>query len=314
MGPSGADLTGVILAAGRGTRMGILPTALPKVVLPILDEPIVYHQLRIMASLGIRKAFIVVGFRGYEVVRQIERMPPSGVEIHYVEQRQRLGIAHCVGTLERRLDGPFMLFLGDIYFDAPRIGDMLDAFQNPEVDAVLGAVEERTIAALQRNYCIISDDAGRATRVIEKPRHPKSRIKGVGVYLFRPFIFDAIRRTPRTAMRDEYEITDSIQILIDDGYYVRACTCVEADLNVTYPKDLLDINLSLLRAKGLERLVGRQVELGEGADIAQSVVCSGARVGAGAVLRECLVFPGAAVDSGARLHRAIVTDEGLLSV
>ncbi len=320
MGPSGADLTGVILAAGRGTRMGVLPTALPKVVLPILDEPIVYHQLRMMAGLGIRKAFVVVGFRGHEVVRQIERMPPSGVELHYVEQRQRLGIAHCVGTLERRLDGPFMLFLGDIYFDAPRIGEMLDAFWGHirdgmcPPDAVLGAIEEKTIAALQRNYCIVSDEAGRAIRVIEKPRHPKSRIKGVGVYLFRPVVFDAIRRTPRTAMRDEYEITDSIQILIEDGYYVRACTCVEADLNVTYPKDLLDINLSLMHAKGLERLIGRQVELGDGAEIVQSVVCSGARVGAGAVLRECLVFPGAAVDPGARLHRAIVTDEGLLSV
>ena len=54
--------------------------------------------------------------------------------------------------------------------------------------------------------------------MIEKPRYVDSQLKGCGLYVFDPHIFDAIRRTPRTAMRDEYEITDSIQILINDGY------------------------------------------------------------------------------------------------
>ena len=61
--------------------------------------------------------------------------------------------------------------------------------------------------------------------------------------MFDPHIFDAIRRTPRTAMRDEYEITDSIQILINDGYVVHHHPIVERDLNLTKPEDLLTINL-----------------------------------------------------------------------
>jgi len=207
-----------------------------------------------------------------------------------------------------------MLFLGDIYFDAPRIGEMLEVFRAKAADAVLGAVEETSDEVIRRNYCIECDVAGRAVRVVEKPRQPMSRIKGVGVYLFRPVIFDAIRRTPRTAMRDEYEITDSIQILIEDGGHVRACTCVEADLNVTYPRDLLEINLSVLRARGLVRYVGKQVEMGERVELESSVVCSAARVGSEAVLTECLVFPGASVVAGARLRRAIVTSDGLLFV
>ena len=93
-------------------------------------------------------------------------------------------------------------------------------------------------------------------RVIEKPRYVDSQLKGCGLYVFDQHIFDAIRRTPRTAMRDEYEITDSIQILINDGYVVHHHPIVERDLNLTKPEDLLTINLIELARRGLTQLVG----------------------------------------------------------
>lgn len=91
--------------------------------------------------------------------------------------------------------------------------------------------------------------------MIEKPRNVNSQLKGCGLYVFDPHIFDAIRRTPRTAMRDEYEITDTIQILINDGYMVHHQPIVERDLNLTKPDDLLTINLIELARAGLTRLV-----------------------------------------------------------
>jgi len=310
----GESVTGVILAAGKGTRMGQLATRLPKAVLPVLDEPIAYHQLRTMADLGIHKAYIVVGHRGFEVVREIERMPDPGLEVDYVDQKETLGIAHCVGMLERYISGAFMLFLGDIYFDAPRIGEMLAAFEGPDVDGVLGAVLEEDEAAIRKNFCIITDDGGRAVRVVEKPRYPKTRLKGVGVYLFSSVVFDAIRRTPRTAMRDEYEITDSIQIMIDDGYHVRPSTCVNADLNVTFPRDLLDINLKVLSDRGLERFIADGAVIGEGATVERSIIGSGAKIGAGTSVRNSVVFAGAEVPEGRELSSAIVTETGVYVV
>ena len=89
--------------------------------------------------------------------------------------------------------------------------------------------------------------------MIEKPRYVDSQLKGCGLYVFDPHIFDAIRRTPRTAMRDEYEITDSIQILINDGYVVHHHPIVERDLNLTKPEDLLTINLIELGAQRADR-------------------------------------------------------------
>ncbi len=305
------EIVGVALAAGKGSRMLGLQTQLPKPVLPVLDKPIVYHQLEAMVRLGIRKAIIVVGHRGYEVVRQIERQPPLGIEIDYVPQESNLGIAHCVGCLEGALTGPFLLFLGDIFFHAPELDGMITVFREHQADAVLGAIEEQDLAAISRNYCIVTDERGLARQVLEKPRYPKSRLKGVGIYLFTPVVFDAIRRTSRTAMRDEYEITDSIQILIDLGYDVRPCTDIAHDLNVTYPRDLLDMNLWALEHEGLDNYISDTARVDRGAVIKHTVVGAGATIGNGAVLKNTVVFAGADVPPDCRLEEAIVTECGV---
>ncbi|MBI5844543.1 MAG: NTP transferase domain-containing protein [Deltaproteobacteria bacterium] len=304
------EIKGVILAAGKGSRMGLLPSALPKPVLPILNRPIIYHQLSAMARLGIKTVFLVVGHQGYLVVREIERLPSLGLSIHYLSQDQTLGIAHCVGQLEASVDGPFLMFLGDIYFEAPRMEEMVRLFRKPGVDGVLGAVHTERLDEIKKNFSIIEDHDGRVSRVIEKPRYPKTDLKGTGLYLFSPVIFDAIRRTPRTAMRDEYEITDSIQIMIDDGYRLLASTCIDADLNVTYPGDLLDINLRLLESRGLSRLLGENVTLGAGSEVTESVVGDGVEIGAGAKVSRSVLFAGVKVPNGAELDRVVLTREG----
>ena len=76
---------------------------------------------------------------------------------------------------------------------------------------------------IKRNVAIVEQEKGsaRVRQVIEKPRFVRSEIKGCGIDLFDLHVFDAIRRKPRTAMRDEYEITDSIQIMINDGYTIK---------------------------------------------------------------------------------------------
>lgn len=308
------EVIGVALAAGKGSRMFSLPTQLPKPVLPVLDKPIVYHQLTAMAKLGIKKAIILVGHRGYEVVRQIERQPPLGIEIDYVPQETSLGIAHCVGRLEGAIEGPFLLFLGDIYFHAPGLGGMIDLFRETKSDAVLGAIEEEDTEAISRNYRIVTDGSGLARQVIEKPRYPKSNLKGVGIYLFTPVVFDAIRRTSRTALRDEYEITDSIQILIDLGYEARAFTDIVHDLNVTFPRDLLDLNLWALNHEGLDKYVADSAEVGSGAVIETAVVGAGAVIGARAVVRNSVVFAGAHVPEGCELENVIVTESDVCRV
>jgi dTDP-glucose pyrophosphorylase len=155
------------------------------------------------------------------------------VRIRYVEQSQRLGLAHAVGQLEPHIDRPFVLMLGDIFFEVTDLGRMVRDFEEFQPAAVLAAKNEADPAAVRRNFSVHLREDGTVRRVIEKPRFVETNLKGCGLYLFDLRIFDAIRRTPRTALRDEYELTDSIQILIDLDYSVRAATVVEWDMNIT---------------------------------------------------------------------------------
>jgi dTDP-glucose pyrophosphorylase len=314
MQPMDDSILGVILAAGKGSRMVRLPTDLPKCVLPVLNRPILAHQLDLLEALGVRQVFVVVGHRGFEVVREIERLPSHGLRIEYVEQHETLGIAHCVGTLESRLDRPFLLLLGDIFLRRPRLQEMVDSFRTHQADAVLCAVPEAADEALSRNFCIVPGEDGRVVRVVEKPRHPPTRQKGVGVYLFTPIIFDAVRRTPRTAMRDEYEITDSIQILVNDGYHVRTSCCVEGDINVTMPGDLLAINLEALRDAQTTVCCASTANVSPSVSLRECVVGEYARIGDGARLERCVVFPHADVSAHAEIRQAIITRDGVCSV
>jgi dTDP-glucose pyrophosphorylase len=314
MFPQSSEMPGVILAAGKGSRMAHLPTSLPKCVLPVLGKPILGYQLELFAALGVRRVLVVVGHRGFEVVREIERLPNLGMQIEYVEQHETLGIAHCVGTLEPHLDRPFLLMLGDVFLRQPRLGEMVSLFEQSGADAVLSAVHEEDDDALCRNFCIVQDDAGIVRRVIEKPRHPPTRLKGVGVYLFSPVVFDAIRRTPRTAMRNEYEITDSIQMLINDGCQVRVACCVDGDVNLTVPADLLALNADALREWKLDSWISPSAELASDAKVVASVVCDHASIGSQSSLEQCLVFPNAKVNGGSALHRTIITPDGICTV
>jgi dTDP-glucose pyrophosphorylase len=108
-------------------------------------------------------------------------------------------------------------------------------------------------------------------------------------------------------MRDEYEITDSIQIFLDDGYKVEAAEVVKADMNVSYPADLLDLNLMLLDRNGTAEWRAPDVTVGAGAVLSRSVAMHGASVGDGARLDECLLFPGAVVPAGRVRRRTIFT-------
>jgi len=303
-------LTGVILAAGRGTRMGVLSTRLPKPVLPVLNYPIVYHQMRLMQACGVQRVVIVVGHLGFEVARQIERLPSLDIEIEYVPQDQALGIAHSVGALEPCIDSAFLLFLGDIYLHGPKLDRMVDLFRKHDADAVIGSIREPDPSRISRNFSIETDKDNRVNRVIEKPRQPASDLKGIGVYLFSPSVFDAVRRTPRTAMRDEYEITDSIQIMVDRSQKVFACDCADQDVNITNPRDLLNINLNALSASGETNLVHESATVGSDVKLERAIVGANATVGDGARLQNAVVFANVTVEPGADLSNAIVTEQG----
>ncbi|MBI1353695.1 MAG: NTP transferase domain-containing protein [Acidobacteria bacterium] len=305
-------LTGVILAAGKGSRMAPFSDAYPKPLLPICNTPILVHQIRQMKSLGIEDVIIVIGHLGHVIARTLGDGAAYGVNIRYVEQQRLLGIAHAVFGLEAHVDGPFLLFLGDIFFQTRDLSPMVDVVFEGGVAGALAVKREPDPKAIRRNFAVILGDDGAVTRVIEKPRHVRTNLKGCGLYLFDLEIFDAIRRTPRTAMRDEYEITESIQILIEDGHRVAALEVVLDDVNMSYPNDLLTCNLSELDRQGKDYEAAAPELLSPGVVLQRSVVGAGVTFEHPIRLSNSLVFPGSRVTSQGDLDGVIITPDKMV--
>ncbi len=303
-------MVGVILAAGKGARMYPFSERSPKPILPILNRPLLAHQIEVMRDSGISEIHIVVGHLGYHVASAFGDGSNYGVRIHFIEQESTLGLAHAVGALESRVQLPFLLMLGDIYFHLTSpLGPLCDQVLAGEVNANLVSMYEPNPEMVRRNFVIQADETGRVQRVIEKPRYVDSQLKGCGLYVFDPHIFDAIRRTPRTAMRDEYEITDSIQILIDDGYVVHHHPIVERDLNLTKPDDLLTINLIELARSGLPHLVDPSVVLPAGTQIDRSVIGKGVVITHPIRISHSVIMPGVTVTATTDLDSVVMDGE-----
>lgn len=303
-------MVGVILAAGKGARMYPFSERSPKPILPILNRPLLAHQIEVMRECGISEVHIVVGHLGYQVAGAFGDGSQFGVNIHFVEQESTLGLAHAVGALESRIQLPFLLMLGDIYFHlkAP-LRPLCDEVLNGEVNANLVSMYEPDPEMVRRNFVIQADERGRVRKVIEKPRYVDSQLKGCGLYVFDPHIFDAIRRTPRTAMRDEYEITDSIQILINDGYVTHHHPIAERDLNLTKPADLLTINLIELARAGLPALVDPSAHLAPGTQVANSVIGKHVTVQHPIKISNSVIMPGVTVNASTDLDSVVMDGE-----
>ncbi len=287
----------------------------PKTILPICNRMLVEYHVEEMRKTGIKEIVILIGHLGSKIADAIGNGERFGVKITYVEQGQTLGIAHALGKLERHIDSSFLLFLGDIFFITESgLGPMVHLMEEGGANAVLATKIEHDRYALKRNFAVVLEDGTQdvVQKVIEKPRYPASNIKGCGLYLFDLHIFDAIRRTPRTAMRDEYEITDSIQILIEDGFLVKQLGIVKEDMNLTVPGDLIKCNMRMLEWKGLEKLVGEGVKLNRNTQIINSVIGHNVEIPNPIKIADSVIFDNVKLDAISDITNSIVTPERVI--
>lgn len=306
------EIIGVILAAGKGTRMEPFSARYPKPLLPICNKPVLEYQIEHMRHIGIKEILIVIGHLGYEICGFLGDGSKYGVRLHYIEQEETLGIAHAVGQIEPYISSPFFLFLGDIFLVFEKdLSSMVDIFLNNNATAVLSVKKESNQEIIRKSFAVLVNDDGTVKRVIEKPRYYVSDIIGCG-YLFDLNIFDAIRRTPRTAMRDEYEITDSIQILIEDGFTVMTDHNVSWMENITYPQDLLGCNLRELKRRAKNEEIGDGVNIHPDAKINNSIIGNNVFIKNPVEIVDSLIFSNMSIEVTGRIDRAILTPDNFI--
>lgn len=209
-------MKGLILSGGQGSRLRPLTYTSAKQLVPVANKPVLFYGIEALAAAGIRDIGIVVGDTHAEIRKAVGDGSAWGVHVTYIKQDAPRGLAHAVLISEGFLGQvPFVMYLGDNLLAAGIVPLVEDFTQHrPAAQILLAKVPD------PQRFGVAELSDGQVVRLVEKPQEPKSDLALVGVYMFGPEVFDAVKRiTP--SFRNELEITDAIQDLIDRGLAVR---------------------------------------------------------------------------------------------
>jgi bifunctional UDP-N-acetylglucosamine pyrophosphorylase/glucosamine-1-phosphate N-acetyltransferase len=227
----------VVLAAGEGTRMRPLTSSVPKVMLPIANKPMLEHIVDAAIEAGIEGFVFITGYHEDTIKEYFGNGEKWGVTIHHVHQEEQLGTANAIACATGHVEGSFIVLNGDVLVSPSHIKRMIER----EEDAVI------TVKKVENpsDFGVIETEEDRVSKIIEKPENPPTDLANAGIYLFRESIFELIEKTPLSP-RGEYEITDSLQMLIDSSDNVGYELLEEEWIDIGRPWDLLDANKVLL--------------------------------------------------------------------
>jgi glucose-1-phosphate thymidylyltransferase len=235
-------MKGVILHGGAGTRLRPLTHTGPKQLIPIANKPMSLYAIEALREAGIRDIAVILGTIAPEKVQEYYGDGGKfGVNMTYINQGEPKGIAHAVKLTEYFVgDEPFVVFLADNILKGG-IQEMVEDFEKSRAAAEIALCHVRN----PQSFGIADLKDGKIVRLIEKPKEPPSDLALVGIYFFRKPIFDAIRRL-KPSWRNELEITDAIQTLLDDGLEVRHRLVKGWWKDTGLPEDILEANQLVL--------------------------------------------------------------------
>ncbi len=226
----------IIPAAGLGTRFLPATKAMPKEMLPIVDKPTIQYIVEEAVAAGIEDIIIVTGKDKRAIEDHFDSAPlletrlaetekfellnavqlSSKVEIHYIRQKNPLGLGHAVWTARKFIgDEPFAVLLGDdiIQAETPGLKQLMNQYEATQssIIGVMEVPEEETY-----RYGIIDPDEQvgqlyKAKGFVEKPRAgtSPSNMAIIGRYIFTPEIFQFLEQM-KIGAGGEIQLTDAI--------------------------------------------------------------------------------------------------------
>ena len=292
-------MKGVILAAGKGTRLYPITRHVAKPLLPIANRPTMFYALDRLKEMGITDICLVVGENEGQMRAALGDGSSQGVTLTYVRQEEPKGLAHAVGFAQEFVAGDsFCLYLGDAMYSQP-----LTAFAARFHETGCSNLNLVKWVSDPNRFGVATLDGERIVRLVEKPTDPESNYAMAGLYFFGPQLWSVLPDLQPSA-RGEYEITDAIQMMIDRGDSVLA-GIYEGEWFDTGTLDSFLETTSHLIGKG--KLIADDAHVS--AAIGHSVV-----IGAGAhvscdVIEESVVMPGAQVRVNGRIRRCILAGQ-----
>lgn len=289
-------MKGVVLAAGKGSRLFPVTKAVAKPLLPLANRMTMEYAFDQFKECGINEVCVVVGENDEEIRSALGDGSAFGISLSYARQTEPLGLAHAVSfAREFAADDDFMLYLGDAIY-----GQSLSPFV--EQFRASGAANLNLVKEVEdpRRFGVASVEGDRIVKLVEKPQDPESNLAMAGMYIFGPHIWSVIPDLEPSA-RGEYEITDAIQMLIDRGEMVVAGVYHGEWFDTGTLDSFLETSRFLAKGRSLieptsvvEGGIGEHVVVGAGAvvksaRIEDSVVLPGADVDVCGEIRGCLL-------------------------
>lgn len=199
-------MKGIILAAGKGTRLYPMTRPVCKPLLPVYDKPLIYYSVSILIEAGIREILVIVP-PGEEHVFQALLGDGSqwGVSIAYAVQLVPRGIADAmlVGAEFIGQDSVCLVLGDNIFYQEGFAAVLKQAVAHNNGATVFGYYVEDP-----RPFGVVEfDEKGKALSIEEKPQHPKSHYIIPGLYFYDNQVIDIARKLTPSA-RGELEITD----------------------------------------------------------------------------------------------------------
>jgi bifunctional UDP-N-acetylglucosamine pyrophosphorylase/glucosamine-1-phosphate N-acetyltransferase len=317
-------MQGVILAAGKGSRLHPITLRRSKAMVPVLGKPLVERVMEDMHANGVRDFVLVVSTDDRDIARYFRLESTLEADVRFVYQVKRLGMADALRQAAPLINEDFILSACDNLTSADYVGQMIAAWQRePRPNAVLSLMPVSRDRVSSTG--IVELDGEWIVRIVEKPKPEEapSNVSSLPLYCFGSALLEYLPKV-QLSPRGEYELQDAIQMLIENEGCIRG-VFVERRLTVTGPADLLNINRHYLVSGDSSpqlapHTVGPNTRLITPLHIESGVVIGAdctigpnvyverdCQIGTGSYIRDAVVLRGVQIPAGSRITDQVVS-------
>jgi glucose-1-phosphate thymidylyltransferase len=282
---------------------------------PVANKPILFYAIEAIRDAGIQDIAIIVGDTAEEVMQAVGDGSRFDARVHYIRQDAPLGLAHAVKISQDYMkDDPFVMYLGDNLLSGG-IRGFVDEFTKGKFDAQILLTRVKNPS----DFGVAELKGDRVVGLEEKPKVPKSDFALVGVYMFTPTIFEATGKI-KPSWRNELEITDAIQYLIENGFHVQSHVVEGWWKDTGKLEDMLDANRMILTGMAT-RVESKQLEdsefhghvhLDDDVEVKGSILRGPCVIGKGSRIINAYIGPFTSIGPGSRVENSEVENSIIL--
>lgn len=235
----------LLLAAGRGTRLGALTAETPKPMLAIGGVPMIERIMTgISRQTGITQFVLVTGYRADVVENYFGDGAKWGWQMEYVHQAEQKGLGHAIHCAHAQLsDAAFFMTYGDIMIDPVNYGRAVQTYQASKNDKLAAVVGLNWVQDPWAGAAVYVDANDVIERMEEKPPRGTATThwNNAGLFVFEPLLFDYTAKL-KPSPRGELELPDALTAMLGDGYTLQGMPVTGAWRDVGTPEDYAAIN------------------------------------------------------------------------